>query len=352
MSKFKYNPGDRLGPHSVLMLERTYKDKNEKWHGLFECPICQDSFESIIGSVSSGRTWSCGCRKFKIKLGDKYNHWNVIERAPDRNGRVYWKCQCDCGNYSEVTSNHLLHNKSTQCMTCANSQDLIGKKFDKLTIIKRLPNEDRNKGNVKWLCRCDCGKEIIRSTSYLNKSTYNSCGCHNREDLTGKIFGELTVLKFAYSKNQSPYWTCQCSCGAIKDILADSLRQGKTKSCGCIKSYGEKTLCNILKIKNIEFIREFKFEKCKDKKQLPFDFYLPNYNCCIEYDGIQHFKETNWNNLKDTQKKDNIKNQYCKDNDIYLIRIPYTDYDILNEEYIIKRLNNLDKYDYNNQNFS
>jgi len=56
--------------------------------------------------------------------------------------------------------------------------------------------------------------------------------------------------------------------------------------------------------------------------------------------------------LKERQEKDQIKNQYCKDNNIYLLRIPYTDYNILDEEYIMERLNNLNKYDYNNQNSS
>lgn len=55
------------------------------------------------------------------------------------------------------------------------------------------------------------------------------------------------------------------------------------------------------------------------------------------------------NTLQERQRRDNIKNQYCKDNNIYLIRIPYTDYNILDEEYIMERLNNLKKYNYNKQ---
>ena len=53
------------------------------------------------------------------------------------------------------------------------------------------------------------------------------------------------------------------------------------------------------------------------------------------------------NTLQERKRRDNIKNQYCKDNNIYLIRIPYTDYNILDEEYIMERLNNLKKYNYN-----
>jgi very-short-patch-repair endonuclease len=62
---------------------------------------------------------------------------------------------------------------------------------------------------------------------------------------------------------------------------------------------------------------------------LRFDFYIPEYNVCIEFDGKQHFilENTGWNvknALAKTQKNDEIKNNFCKRNDIRLIRIPYT----------------------------
>ena len=70
-----------------------------------------------------------------------------------------------------------------------------------------------------------------------------------------------------------------------------------------------------------------RFEDCKDKKQLPFDFYLPDYNCCIEYDGRQHFQAIEYWGGEEvfqlTQFHDQIKNDYCKENNIRLIRIKY-----------------------------
>ena len=78
----------------------------------------------------------------------------------------------------------------------------------------------------------------------------------------------------------------------------------------------------------------------KKIKPLPFDFYLPNYNICIEYDGEQHFKPIKYfggqKAFQSQQQKDEIKNKYCQDNKIKLIRISYMDYDniekILNKE--------------------
>lgn len=74
---------------------------------------------------------------------------------------------------------------------------------------------------------------------------------------------------------------------------------------------------------------------------MPFDFYIKEFNLCIEFDGEQHYRENNYfggNNIfKETQKRDKIKNKYCKDNDINLLRIPYWELDsvedILDEEF-------------------
>ena len=84
------------------------------------------------------------------------------------------------------------------------------------------------------------------------------------------------------------------------------------------------------------------FKDCIYQAQLRFDFYLPDYNCCIEYDGIQHFKRTNFShdNFEERQKRDEIKNQYCKDNNIVLIRIPYTDLDLIDRQYLLDKFKN------------
>ena len=78
---------------------------------------------------------------------------------------------------------------------------------------------------------------------------------------------------------------------------------------------------------NIKYVCEKKFENCKDISLLKFDFYLSEYNLCIEYDGIQHFKSVKrfggLEELKNVQQRDKIKTEYCKNNNIQLIRIKY-----------------------------
>lgn len=100
----------------------------------------------------------------------------------------------------------------------------------------------------------------------------------------------------------------------------------------CQESYGERIVRQWLQRNSIVYVYQHTFNDCKDQKLLPFDFYLPKYNICIEYDGQQHFepvdfagKGEEWalQQLLKTQKHDTIKTQYCKDNNIFLLRIPY-----------------------------
>lgn len=103
----------------------------------------------------------------------------------------------------------------------------------------------------------------------------------------------------------------------------------------CNDSKGERFIEKYLIDNNILFERQKKFAGCRDKNQLPFDFYLVEYNVCIEYDGEQHFFDVlNWNNLRYTKLHDTIKDKFCEENNIILYRISYKD-NIIN---ILKKL--------------
>ena len=91
---------------------------------------------------------------------------------------------------------------------------------------------------------------------------------------------------------------------------------------------GEHILENILIENDIDYEFQKRFEDCIDQRCLPFDFYLPNHNICIEYQGLQHYQPIDYFGGEETfiirQKHDKIKRDYCKDNGITLIEIPYT----------------------------
>ena len=100
----------------------------------------------------------------------------------------------------------------------------------------------------------------------------------------------------------------------------------------CKESIGEKTIRKHLKTHNIEYIQNKRFENCKDKYVLSFDFFIPSHNICIEFDGRQHFEVVKHfggiDSLNLQIEHDNIKNKYCYDNSIELHRIRY-DQDII-----------------------
>lgn len=100
----------------------------------------------------------------------------------------------------------------------------------------------------------------------------------------------------------------------------------------CHESNGERRVRQWLEKNHLEYVYQKTFVDCKHTKTLPFDFYLPKYDVCIEYDGEQHYepvdfagKGQEWANNKFliTKQHDDIKTQYCKNNDIHLLRIPY-----------------------------
>lgn len=103
-----------------------------------------------------------------------------------------------------------------------------------------------------WLCQCECGNTVVvSSTNLLRTNSTKSCGClrHTSSptliDLRGKTFGKLKVIeKDPDSKPGKAKWICECKCGNIVSVLSDSLRNGKTRSCGCARSQIKHDLTN------------------------------------------------------------------------------------------------------------
>lgn len=223
-----------------------------------------------------------------------------------------------------------------------NTGDLLGPYQTKM--IRRINKEGRN-----WIGEFECsfcGKLFSTRISRIVDGSTRSCGCqiatHHKGDLLGP--NKILLVDRTESINKVSYGNFQCPlCGKIFNTSINSIVTGATVSCGCLKiSAGEQKIKDILDSKKILYKQQYSFSNCRNDKTnslLYFDFYLPNHNTCIEYDGEQHFinKKSGWNtkeHLIKTQHRDNIKNQYCKNNGIKLIRIPYWDYDKLNEEYI------------------
>lgn len=122
--------------------------------------------------------------------------------------------------------------------------------------------------------------------------------------------------------------------------------KGYTRCPHCKSSKGEKKIEDFCIKNNLKYKTQYKIKQCKNKKELPFDFALFDKNkllCLIEYDGELHYKSIDFfggeKALLYRQKCDNIKNEFCKNNGIKLIRIPYTIEDI--EAYLNKEIDKL-----------
>ena len=123
-------------------------------------------------------------------------------------------------------------------------KNIINQKFGKLTVIE--PSEKRSSsGNILYKCQCDCGNITYVTSKDLKSGHSKSCGCVRKEkflkhsessrvDLTNKRFGKLTAIKYVKSDKGSAIWLCRCDCGNNKEILAHSLLTDYTTSCGCI----------------------------------------------------------------------------------------------------------------------
>lgn len=230
-----------------------------------------------------------------------------------------------------------------------------------IEIIEKIKPTSDKKG---YICTLKCPKcektfqdNLYRFTRKENPKT--SCGCDEKtprqrhmKDLTNKRFGHLTVKGLSQKQKKHPnggfflYWKCLCDCGAETIVSTSHLTTGHTASCGrCCISRGEDRIKGALEELKISYVQQKTFEGCKNPKtntKLRFDFYLPDYNCCIEYDGEQHFygprvkSSTRFTQeeVEKIQERDKIKDIFCSKQKINLIRIPYWDFDEISPEYL------------------
>lgn len=277
-------------------------------------------------------------RNIKHKYDNtQYGDYDIIKYVGNR--KYLARCR-KCG-FEKLYDTTSIQRFSGQCR-CSISGISKGDKFGKLTVIKRDLDNFFNDNRIYWKCQCDCGNIISVSSSSLKSKNTQSCGCNRADakiiDITGQRFNKLTVLKKVGKKNNSNaiFWECKCDCGNITIVESNKIRSGHTTSCGCQKSNGEYKIGQLLINNNIQFKKEYTLKILENDKEhfYRFDFaILNNHNnisYLIEYDGIQHYKEItffNASSLKETQERDKIKNNYCLEHNIPLIRIPYTHLD-------------------------
>lgn len=379
--------GNRYGRLVVIGLSKT-KNKNGK--PIFSCKCdCGNIVDISSNSLrENGGTKSCGClnTESRIKLGkDKVNDLSNqkfgrltvmyrVDNAVSNNGKhsfVQWHCKCDCGNEVDVIAGKLTSGNTKSCgclfIESVNSlkNDLTNKRFGRLLVLERSKNTKEHSSKsttIYYNCLCDCGNVITTSFTSLVSGHSLSCGCLHKEltsersvkDISGQRFGKLVVIeRVGTSNDRKAKWRCLCDCGNIYVTTGKNLREGSVISCGCIKSSGEFAIREYLNKEKIDFVQQYKFKDCKDKSLLPFDFYIPQYDLCIEYQGQQHYypvdfagKGVEWANkqFEIVKSHDCIKRTYCETNNINFLEISYLQYNNISEiiNNFIKNISQLD----------
>jgi len=195
-----------------------------------------------------------------------------------------------------------------------------------------------NESILKLKCNIDGHEWDIRYYNLINRKGCAKCAgvlkytqkeAYQIVSKKCKLMNYELLESFEYITTIETKIKLKCKkCDHVWDISFANLHYNRSGCPHCNISKGEKEIEKILIKQNILFIPQKTFKGCKDKGLLKFDFYLPKLNTCIEFDGIQHFKSFKFfggvKRFKQTQKKDAIKNKYCKDSNIKLIRIPYT----------------------------
>lgn len=181
--------------------------------------------------------------------GQRFGSLTVIKKTKEKeDGYFVWLCICDCGNEIKVSTKRLKRGNVISCGCIkkepgrrgASAENLEGRRFGKLTVIRRAENL---KGRVRWECICDCGKMHTASAHDLKSGKCKSCGCDKYKklrgivDLKGRRFGRLVALcpLDRRDKKGSVYWKCICDCGNETEVSADGLMHGNYRSCGCLR---------------------------------------------------------------------------------------------------------------------
>ncbi len=215
----------------------------------------------------------------------------------------------------------------------SNMINYTNKRFGRLVALFPIKIENQTKHEVSWLCKCDCGNFTCVRGRHLRDKQIISCGCYHKEriselfslDLTGKRFGKLIVINFIGKVNAhgEKLYKCQCDCNNIAIVATGKLRNGDTKSCGCLNSYQELQIIQLLNQYRIDFVQQYSFpDLIAISRPARFDFAIMKQNKLfglIEYNGIQHYIDKGDFGKVQREITDKKKNEYCKQYNIPLL---------------------------------
>ena len=254
-----------------------------------------------------------------------------------------------CGLVYKVSPNNFFNGK--RCPECARYRMSKSKKKTHEQFLKDLNRvhgcsivvvSEYKPGTKKTGFKCGvCSHEwMAQGSSVLSGKGCPMCGGNmplSTEEFKNRVYekvGEEYEVLGEYKNNKTYIKMLHKVCGTEYEATPTSFMDSEKGNCNVCRlktSRGENIICEILKSESIDFMREYRIDGCMDVRPLPFDFAIFEDGALsglIEYDGRQHFESIEHfggeESLLGTIKRDGIKNQYCQENDIPLLRIPYT----------------------------
>jgi hypothetical protein len=291
--------------------------------------------------MTKGERQSAFIKKVTAKHNDKYDYSKVVYE------RTHSKVEIVCSTHGSFFQTPASHQSGTGCPTCSGREKCNDKSFIEKAKAIHGDNYDYSKvqyvnahTKVTIICPTHGDWDILPCNHITKKAGCNKCG-QKKLTLTTEQFIEKAIRvhgdKYDYSlvdyKRSNLPVSIICKRHGVFDQIASSHININTGCPRCRRSKGEEKVSAFLKERGIKYIDEWKDHECRGKKQLlPFDFYLPDHNLCIEYDGIFHFKAVfrDTKELERQQQADKTKDGYCRSNNIHLLRIHYKEFNNIN----------------------
>ncbi|BDE75710.1 hypothetical protein [Staphylococcus phage S6] len=319
----------------------------------FMCKKCNYEFNCTFKFLFSQKECPyCGLKKvdkinknidsLQRKLDEKGYTLDIIPEYFNYTKKSKFKCR-NCNEYLLEYYNNIKNLNKPQNCKC-----FVKKRLNMLPSYKKKLEKydsdykifDETYINSKTPCKfkhLTCGTEFQKRPAdfFSNSQKCPKCVMINKNKYTDKqvenilsdTMFEITGEYFG-SKEKTEFKCMNCG-HDFTSTLMSILNGKKCGKCDSRESLGESRINKFLVDNNIDFEREKSFDGLEYKSKLRFDFYVKDKNLLIEFDGAQHFGPIEIfggeDRFNEDQIRDNLKNKYCQDNNIDLLRIPYTD---------------------------